>query len=467
MVGLVALSSCGSGEELSTAAGSDPTDSQAEATAAPPPRPSPTSQAPPDPSSEPLTPTVGDVVDEATARPVEWAFTLSGANLLVSNDDGVWQVDPMTGAADRIISTPAVRAFDDGEGTVVYQTSDGDIRARRGDSPERLLVEPAPGDELTLASVAVRTGDPRALVLRRTGVGDTAAVELIAVGLVDGVDRSLGVIAHGEVGVSSVSAHNRRVAITHTGDGLTRVSFANLDGDALDLVGNPQPEFGDQPQILVADIDEEQLLAWIERSALEGPLRLVVGDYKRGGRFRELDLGGGWRPTHLAAMGGTRYVISRESDTGEAMPALLVVDREGTLADAAGPTGFVSAVHVQTVGPWRHVRDLEGGLELWCRSELVSQATIDAFGDEPVPLGEITGDDRAELTEGIARWLAPPDENGDHPPVGEVVVLPVDEMAIVALPIEGHPTRVSLAFWMRRTTDGWVGDRLVACSGPR
>lgn len=159
-------------------------------------------------------------------------------------------------------------------------------------------------------------------------------------------------------------------------------------------------------------------------------------------------------------------MISRVTDTGEPMPALRVVDRDGTLVEAAGPIGFTTPVNAQTDGPYRFVRELEAGLELWCRSQYVSTATPDS-GGERLPLGDITDEDRAELADGVARWMNPPDENGEVPPAGEIVVVPVGEVALVGAVVDGDPTRVRLALWLRRTTSGWAGEEFVACSDPR
>lgn len=457
--GLTVAAACGGvGDELSTnETAPNPTSTPAAQGRAPTVAPAPTS------GPTPLTATVSDVADEVPAPGAEWAFVLGGGDLLVANPEGVWQVDRETGDTMLIIDVPATRAFDNGRGSVIFQTTDGVIRAQRGDEAERIIIEPAGGEEVTLAAVALRDGG-QALVLRRTGVEDTAVEELVSIGLTDGVQQVLGEVSRGETSVSSVSAHNKRVAVTHTSDGSTRVSFLNLSGTLLDFDGNPQPEWGDDRRILVADIDEEQTFGWIERAGFDAAMRLVIGSYTNGENRREVELGDGWRPTHLANVSSTRYVVSRLSDAGEAMPAQ-IIDRDGTLETAPGPAGFVTLVNAQTDGPPRFTQELEGGLELWCRSQYVFSSSPGS-GADPLPLGDITDNDRAELADGVARWLSPPDENGEFPPAGEIAVIPIDELALVGPVVGGDPNKVSLALWLRRTTTGWAAEKLVGCSGP-
>ena len=460
VVALTVAAACGgAGNELSTEVmAPDPTSTPTAQGQAASVAPAPTSE------PTPVTATITDVPDEVPAPGADWAFVLGGGDLLVASPEGVWQVDRETGDTTLIIDVPATRAFDNGRGSVVFQTTDGVIRAQRGDDAERIIIEPAGGEELTLAAVALRDGG-QALVLRRTGVEDTAVEELVSIGLTDGVEEVMGEVGRGETSVSSVSAHNKRVAITHTRAGSTRVSFLNLSGTLLDLEGNPQPEWGDDRQILVADIDEEQTFGWIERVDFDGPMRLVVGSYRNGEKYREVELGDGWRPTHLANVSSTRYVVSRLSDTGKPMSALQIIDRDGTLETAPGPAGFVTLVNAQTDGPPRFTRELEAGLELWCRSQYVFSSSPGSGGD-PLPLGDITDNDRAELADGLARWLNPPDENGEFPPAGEIAVIPIDEVALVGPMVGGDPNKVSLALWLRRTTTGWAAEKLVGCSAP-
>lgn len=117
--------------------------------------------------------------------------------------------------------------------------------------------------------------------------------------------------------------------------------------------------------------------------------------------------------------------------------------------------------------PASFVEALGGGLELWCPPVSTIRADVDSFAAELLPLGVLTPEDEAELALGLARWFSPPDADGavEVVEIGPTIVVPHRDGAIVARLIGPNETRVDVALHMRRTSDGWAGTWLRACSG--
>ena len=138
-----------------------------------------------------------------------------------------------------------------------------------------------------------------------------------------------------------------------------------------------------------------------------------------------------------------------------------------TTAPTSTPAPLTSTTTDVVDGPVSFVADLGGGLELWCPPVPTVHAQPDYFGLEVLPLGTITPEDEAELADALARWFSPPDDNGivELVDIGPTIVVPHDDGAIVGRLIGGDPTRVDVAVHLRRTTDGWAGTWLRACSG--
>ncbi len=277
-------------------AGEVTTTTAAPGTTVPPPETSlpPTTQAPP-PTTEAPTTTV-----PTDAFPAD-AF--AGVTAVRAGADGV--VAHGAGGATTLVDAPAVAAYHDGRGGLVYQLGSfegpGEFReilyVRPGDVEPQLLV--LGEDEIVrLVGVFDVQGEPHVAFTVTSGSSESRRDTLRMLGLDTLGVLDLGEVGFFEVGLIDVSVAGEVVVIQTSGEGIVQNEARTLDGEPKELLNAPELEcafigVGGQECLLYLNITDDGLryvaVAWSE---LEGDAAdLVVIEVGTGAEEHRVPIG--------------------------------------------------------------------------------------------------------------------------------------------------------------------------------
>ena len=285
---------------------------------------------------------------------------LGSAELLIASDRGVDVITP-DGGQVALTAIPAVSAFADGAGGVVFQGMEppGEdppsaaimwLPASGGDAVT--IVPDGFADVVTLQDAGLVDGEASAVFTVRTDAHEPEqSTETLTVQPVeDGEPRPVTDLGGWESGAHDVTLGGDVLAANMHAESTTWFAFFDLDGEPLEVPANPLPE-SEQCQgepgcpYLVTIGDTGERIAWLTGDVGEGgTLTVVPADQSRpaatiawsaqpdGVSFERLGLAGG------------TAVISRVQDTGDGFTPIapLVVDLATQQVRDAGMEGFAA-----------------------------------------------------------------------------------------------------------------------------
>lgn len=318
------LSACG-GAGTPTASPSPTAEAISSPTA---PAAEPTGSATSGPIGESTIPAPRQTQDPGPAQPAtDLAF-------VIASDDGVHRVDDA--ASVEVLHDPASVAFDDGEGGVVVQFSEGYHASTAEDTSIYHLREGAEGpvvivegnidvDVLLHDVFATPRGAVAVFSTRRGDTPETARQELFTYDLGTGDTRLVAQVGGWESGADPISFGADRYALNASAEATSWIEFLDAGGERVRESANPLPPDAPCeddvtcPDLAVIDPSGQRLAFTRFRQAADGVIRsweLVVLDLRTGTSVLEWEepYEDGRGPQHVDVAGGLVVVSLGSAD---------------------------------------------------------------------------------------------------------------------------------------------------------